>query len=186
MVMSHNHNVIIITILQASLRSMRAPTSTQMTTMTEAWISTPHVPLPLYCPLSHCLISYFPSLCTSLPVTFLADEGRRIGLQTGSKTIKVPETSGIDVLHTQCHVEVCRSFRNVFHGASLGASWLRSYSTPFRCYQPDTSLQCHSIMLMLLYPGFLHWTQTVTMTAAVTVTVTMTVPALPWHLVMTE
>ena len=41
-------------------------------------------------------------------------------------------------------------------------------------------------MLMLLhaYPGFLHWTQTVTM--AVTVTVTMTVTALPWHLLMTE
>ena len=34
MVTSHNRNVIIITILQASLRFMRAPTSTQMTTMT--------------------------------------------------------------------------------------------------------------------------------------------------------
>ena len=39
-------------------------------------------------------------------------------------------------------------------------------------------------MLMLLYPGFLHWTQTVTVT--VTVAMTMTVTALPCHLVMTE
>ena len=62
--LSHNRNVIIITILQASLRLMRAPTSTQMTTVTEAWIMTPHLPLPLYYvyPLSHCLMSYFPSL----------------------------------------------------------------------------------------------------------------------------
>ena len=32
---------------------MRAPTSTQMTTMTEAWIITPHLPILLYHPLSH-------------------------------------------------------------------------------------------------------------------------------------
>ena len=50
MVLSHHRNVIIITILQASLRFMRVPTSTQMTTMTEAWITTPHLPIPLYYP----------------------------------------------------------------------------------------------------------------------------------------
>ena len=53
MVLSHHRNVITITILQASLRFMRAPTSTQMTTMTEAWIITPHLPILLYHPLSH-------------------------------------------------------------------------------------------------------------------------------------
>ena len=65
MVMSHNRNVIIITILQASLHFMRAPTSTQMTTLTEAWIITPHLPLPLYYPLSHCLL-VLPFLLPSL------------------------------------------------------------------------------------------------------------------------
>ena len=65
MVMSHNRNVIMITILQASLRFMRAPTSTQMTKMTEAWIVTPHLPLPLYYPLSHWLL-VLPFLLPSL------------------------------------------------------------------------------------------------------------------------
>ena len=55
------------------------------------------------------------------------NEGRRIGPQTGSKKIKIPETSGINVLYP--HVGVCRSFRNFFHGASC----LRSYSTSFTC-----------------------------------------------------
>ena len=54
-------------------------------------------------------------------------EGRRIGPQTGSKTIQFPETSGINVLYP--HVEVFRSSRNLFHGASC----LRSYSAPFMC-----------------------------------------------------
>jgi hypothetical protein len=61
MVLSHHRNVIIITILQASLRFMRAPTSTQMTTMTEAWITTPHLPIPLYYPHLTFLLVYFPS-----------------------------------------------------------------------------------------------------------------------------
>ena len=45
-----------------------------------------------------------------------SSEGCRIGPQTRSKKIKIPETSGIDVSYP--HVGVCRSFRNVFHGAS--------------------------------------------------------------------
>ena len=67
MVLSHHRNVIIITILQASLRFMRAPTSTQMTTMTEAWIITPHLPIPLYYPhltFLPCVLPFLlPSLC---------------------------------------------------------------------------------------------------------------------------
>ena len=67
MVLSHHRNVIIITILQASLRFMRAPTSTQMTTMTEAWITTPHLPIPLYYPhltFLPCVLPFLlPSLC---------------------------------------------------------------------------------------------------------------------------
>ena len=57
----------------------------------------------------------------------LSCEGCRIGPQTRSKRIKIPETSGINVLYP--HVGVCRSFRNLFHGASC----LRSYSTSFMC-----------------------------------------------------
>ena len=52
-------------------------------------------------------------------------EGCRIGPQTRSKKIEIPETSGINVLYP--HVGVCRSFRICFYGASC----LRSYSTSF-------------------------------------------------------
>ena len=63
------------------------------------------------------------------PFKWMAYEGCRIEPQTRSKKMKIPETSGINVLYSQCHdiVGVCRSFRIVFHGAS----WLRSYSTSF-------------------------------------------------------
>ena len=54
-----------------------------------------------------------------------AHEGYRIGPQTRSKKVKIPETSVINVLYP--HVGVCRSFRSLFNGASC----LRSYSTSF-------------------------------------------------------
>ena len=47
----------------------------------------------------------------------------------GAKQIKIPETSGIDVLYPHVGVCACRSVRKFF----LGASCLRSYSTPFKC-----------------------------------------------------
>ena len=63
-----------------------------------------------------------------------AHEGCRIGPQTRSKKIKIPETSGINVLYP--HVGVCRSFRIVFHSASC----LWSYSTAFTCVQAQVSM----------------------------------------------
>ena len=59
-----------------------------------------------------------------------AFEGCRIGPQTRSKNIKIPETSGINVLYL--HVGACRSFRNCFHRALC----LRSYSTSFISFSP--------------------------------------------------
>ena len=54
---------------------------------------------------------------------YVSFAGCRTGPQARSKTLKVPETSGIDILYP--HVGVCRSFRIFFHGASC----LRPYST---------------------------------------------------------